>query len=214
MLKYLPNGKLSRRYKRRMLALAASVTLTGSFLAYCVHQFMVHDSYVFAYSNTDVKDYEALTTGYASEYGVSEYLPWLMSIMEVESGGSVDDVMQSSESLGLDPNSLDTDSSIEQGCSYFAQLLQKAKELGTDFDSVLQAYNYGSGYLDYVAAHGKVHTDELAEQFAKENANDKKCTDLNPVAIKSNGGWRYAYGNMFYVTLVHNAYTKLYGNIE
>ena len=32
---------------------------------------------------------------------------------------------------------------------------------------------------------------------------------MNPVAINANGGWRYDYGNMFYVTLVHNAVDSL-----
>lgn len=205
----MKDKKKSRQ--RRLCSLVMAISLAVSFLSYCAYEFFVHDAYVFAYTG-DVKSYEAVTAGYASEYGISEYLDWLMSIMDVESGGSVDDVMQSSESLGLDPNSLDTDSSIAQGCAYFAQLLDKAQTLHLDFDSVLQAYNFGSGYLDYVAEHGGKHTSKLAQAFAKEKSEDKTCTDLNPVAIKANGGWRYAYGNMFYVTLVHNAHARLYGS--
>ena len=47
---------------------------------------------------------------YAREYGISEYVNVLLAIIQVESGGTAEDVMQSSESLGLPPNSLDTES--------------------------------------------------------------------------------------------------------
>src|SRR5690625_5983048 len=54
---------------------------------------------------------------YAKEYGVLEYVSTLLAIIEVESGGKLKDVMQSSESLGLPPNTLDTEASIQQGRS-------------------------------------------------------------------------------------------------
>ena len=60
---------------------------------------------------------------YAREYGISEYVHVLLAIVQVESGCTAEDVMQSSESLGLSSNSLDTESSIKQGCKYFASLL-------------------------------------------------------------------------------------------
>ena len=65
-----------------------------------------------------------------------------------------------------------------------------------------QSYNYGGGFLDYVAGHGKKYTFELAESFAREKSGGKKVTYTNPVAVEKNGGWRYSYGNMFYVLLV------------
>ena len=54
---------------------------------------------------------------YARENGISEYVNVLLAIIQVESGGTAEDVMQSSESLGLPPNSLDTESSIKQPLS-------------------------------------------------------------------------------------------------
>ena len=64
---------------------------------------------------------------YAREYGISEYVNVLLAIIQVESGGTAEDVMQSSESLGLPPNSLDTESSIKQGCKYFRPCFLPAK---------------------------------------------------------------------------------------
>ena len=78
------------------------------------------------------------------------------------------DVMQSSESLGLPPNSLSTEESIKQGCKYFASLLSSCKGKGmTDINVVIQSYNYGGGYADYVAKNGKKHSFNLAENFAR-----------------------------------------------
>ncbi len=75
--------------------------------------------------------------------------------------------MQSSESAGLPPNSLSTEASIKQGCIYFASLVKSSKELGCDQDSIIQAYNYGGGYLNYVAKTGRSIVLLLAESFFK-----------------------------------------------
>jgi len=74
-------------------------------------------------------------------FGVENHIWYLLAIIQVESGGRVEDVMQSSESLGLPPNSLSRDESIRQGVRYFSQLLSRAERLGADMDTVLQSYN-------------------------------------------------------------------------
>ena len=111
---------------------------------------------------------------YAKEYGIEEYLNVLLAIIQVESGGTLEDVIQSSESLGLPPNSLSTEESIKQGCKYFSELLAAAETKGCDLNSVIQSYNYGGGFLDYVAGHGKTYTFELAESFARDKSGGKK----------------------------------------
>lgn len=150
----------------------------------------------------EVLKHKPMVEKYAKEYGISEYVNYLLAIMQVESGGTAVDVMQSSESLGLPPNTLDTESSIKQGCKYFSELLKTAEAQGCDINTVIQSYNYGGGYIDYVAGNGKKHSFNLAENFSKEKANGKKVTYTNPIAVARNGGWRYNYGNMFYVELV------------
>ena len=45
--------------------------------------------------------YKRQVEKYAKEYGISEYVPYLLAIIQVESGGTAEDVMQSSESMGL-----------------------------------------------------------------------------------------------------------------
>ena len=139
--------------------------------------------------SAEVLKHQPMVEKYAKEYGISEYIPYLLAIIQVESGGTAEDVMQSSESMGLPPNSLDTESSIKQGCKYFSSLLSSAENQGIeDINVVVQSYNYGGGYIGYVASK-------------------KKVTYTNPIAIARNGGWRYGYGNMFYVELVNQYLT-------
>lgn len=144
-----------------------------------------------------------LVEHYAAKEGISDHIPELKAIVTVESNWEAEDVFQSSESLGLPPNSLSTRDSIKQGVHYYRTLLDKAQSLGVDQDAVFQAYNFGSGYLDYVAQNGKKHTAALAEAFSAEHAKGIIVAYPNPIAIERNGGWRYQYGNMFYVDLIH-----------
>lgn len=97
---------------------------------------------------------------------------------------------------------MSTEESIKQGCRYFASLLESAKAKGCDLNAVIQSYNYGGGFLDYVANRGKKYAFPLAENFSKEKSNGVKVTYSNSIAVQKNGGWWYNYGNMFYVLLV------------
>ena len=138
----------------------------------------------------------------AKEKDLSSDLEVLYAIMNVESGGRLKDVMQSSESMGLPVNTLDTEDSIEQGLSYYKELKEKTRELSLDEKSLWQAYNYGIGFLYYVKEHGGQYQDSLAENFAKEQSGGKLVAYKNKLATKENGGYRYQYGNMFYARLI------------
>ncbi|MGF7105688.1 cell wall-associated NlpC family hydrolase [Lachnospiraceae bacterium PH1-22] len=151
----------------------------------------------------EVLRYRSVVEKYAKENDISEYVNYLLAIMQVESGGKGNDVMQSSESAGLPPNSYTSaEESIKQGVKYFAGLVNSIKTNGCDINSAIQAYNYGGGYINYVAKNGKKHSFSLAENFSKDKAGGVKVTYTNPIAVAKNGGWRYNYGNMFYVELV------------
>ena len=158
--------------------------------------------------SAEVLKHKPMVDKYCKEYGIEDYVYYILAIIQVESGGTAEDVMQSSESLGLPPNSLSTEESIKQGCKYFSELLTSAEKLGCDSDSVIQSYNYGGGFLNYVSNKGKKYTFELAESFSKDKAGGKKVNYPNPIAIPINGGWRYNYGNMFYVLLVKQYLTS------
>ena len=156
--------------------------------------------------SAEVLKHQPMVEKYARENGISEYVNVLLAIIQVESGGTAEDVMQSSESLGLPPNSLDTESSIKQGCKYFASLLSSCKNQGIDdLNVAIQSYNYGGGYVGYVAGKGKKHTFNLAESFAREKSGGKKVTYTNPIAVAKNGGlvfFHSTYNAGTYVTHV------------
>ncbi len=152
--------------------------------------------------SAEVLAYEPIVEKYAKEFGIEEYINYLLAIMQVESGGTLQDVMQSSESVGLPASTLSAEESIKQGCKYFASLLKVAKDKDCDINTVVQSYNYGSSFIDYVAGRGNKYTFELAESFANERSGGNKVNYDNPIAVNENGGWKYGYGNMFYVILV------------
>ena len=150
----------------------------------------------------EVLAHQPMVEKYARQNGISNYVYVLLAIIQVESEGKLEDVMQSSESAGLPVNTLGTEDSIKQGCKYFAELVTKADKLGCDMDAVIQAYNYGSSFLDFVAKNGKRYTFELAQEFSRQHSGGVKVTYKNEISTPINGGWRYNYGNMFYVLLV------------
>lgn len=162
----------------------------------------------------EVLKHQAMVEKYCKEFGIPEDVKTILAIIQVESGGTAEDVMQSSESLGLPPNSLSTEASIKQGCKYFSELIQGIKAHGCDENTAIQSYNFGGGFINYVANHGKKYSYELAENFSKEKAGGKKADYPNPIAIPINGGWRYAYGNQFYVKLVEQYLTSTPTNFD
>lgn len=164
--------------------------------------------------SAEVLKHKPMVEKYCKEFGLEEYVNYILVIMQVESGGTAEDVMQSSESLGLPPNSLSTEESIKQGCKYFSELLKSAESNGCDINTVIQSYNYGGGFINYVAGNGKKYTYELAESFSKDKAGGKKVTYTNPIAVAKNGGWRYTYGNQFYVLLVSQYLTPVHFDDE
>ena len=136
--------------------------------------------------SADVLKHQPMVEKYARENGISEYVNVLLAIIQMESGGTATDVMQSSESLGLPPNSLSTEESIKQGCKYFASLLSSCKAKGmTDINVVIQSYNYGGGYADYVAIFFRNVMRRRNTEFRKEmeetSAKVMEMVELIPV---------------------------------
>ena len=140
----------------------------------------------------------------ATDNEILNYVNYLIAIMEVESHGNGNDPMQSSESAGLPPGSFtDPKDSIRQGAYYFAGCLSLANENGCDLMTAVQSYNYGTGFINYVADNGGQYTLELAISFAEKYSGGIQVDYSNSIAVDYNGGWRYAYGNMFYAQLVN-----------
>lgn len=123
------------------------------------------------------------------KYGLEEHIHLVLAIITQESGGTSSlDIMQSSESLGLPPNSIqDPSYSIQVGVKYLNDVIKKTEKTGADFDTAIQAYNMGYGYIDYVIKNGGKHSKELAQAFSNQ--------------MKTKLGWN-SYGDPNYIEQV------------
>jgi hypothetical protein len=122
--------------------------------------------------------------------------------MQQESRGKGGDPMQASESAGLARNTItDPKQSIEVGVKHFQQVLAYGNERQVDFPTIIQAYNMGSGYIDYVSQHGGKHSEELAKEFSLLQVN-KQPTRYTCGGNKNNFRYPYCYGDFTYSTKV------------
>ena len=144
--------------------------------------------------------YKGTVEKYAKQYGGSEYVPYILALMQIESGGNGGDPMQSSESLGLAPNTIqDPEKSIQRGVEFFIENMKSAIGRGADIKTALQAYNYGGGFVDFVVKNGGTYSFELAKQFSINMSGGQKVSYVNTLSTSMGYDYRYNYGNMFYV---------------
>lgn len=114
-----------------------------------------------------VKKYTPFIHNELARYHLEKYTPVVIALMQQESHGKGGDPMQSSESIGLPPNSIkDPNRSIEIGVKHFNNILSYGQKKKVDFATIIQAYNMGIGYINYVAEHGGKHSEELAKEFS------------------------------------------------
>jgi hypothetical protein len=114
-----------------------------------------------------VKKYTPLIHNELTKYHLEKYTSVVIALMQQESHGKGGDPMQSSESIGLPPNSIkDPNKSIKIGVKHFNNILSYGQKKQVDFATIIQAYNMGIGYIDYVAKHGGKHSEELAKDFS------------------------------------------------
>lgn len=114
-------------------------------------------------------DYKPLVEEELESQGLSNYTSLILGMMYQESKGKGNDPMQSSESLGLKRNEItDPQLSVKQGIKQFTLMYKTGKEKGVDLDTIIQSYNMGAGYIDFVAEHGGTHTEELAKQYSEQ----------------------------------------------
>lgn len=145
--------------------------------------------------------YRSVVERLATQYGMNQYVELILAVMMQESAGQGTDVMQASASgyNTLYPEGItDAEYSIECGIQVLKYALNKAGCTGpTDLDRLklgLQAYNFGSAYIDYAM--------ERDGGFTKENAvsfSEMMCARPN---------WPYdVYGDPEYVDHVLRYYS-------
>ncbi|MBM7691048.1 hypothetical protein JOC77_000453 [Peribacillus deserti] len=149
-----------------------------------------------------VKKYSPQVELELKKYKLDSFTPVLLALMQQESKGKGGDPMQSSESAGLAPNTITSpQTSIQQGVKHFEQTLEYGRKKQVDFPTIIQAYNMGKGYINFVAEHGGKHSEDLAKQFSMLQV--KKNPDVyNCRGNKNNFRYPYCYGDFTYSTKV------------
>lgn len=124
-----------------------------------------------------VEAYTQTIEFYANKHNISEYVPLIKAIMQVESAGKGNDPMQCSESpfntkYPQRPNSIQEPTySIDVGCQYLAYCLQQSGTAGmTDIEKIkltAQGYNYGNGYISWALSKYGGYSKENALEFSQ-----------------------------------------------
>lgn len=147
-------------------------------------------------------------------YGIPlEYEEVIIMQLMQESGADEavldSDPWQSSESLCGEVNCIDdANDSLKQAMSYHQKNIQLAKELGiTDVNAIMQAYNFGSGFLRWMAENGySTYNQEISYEFSvyqtEEDPSYASSCPFDPVEQKA------CYGDYKYIEHIENRYTK------
>lgn len=145
-----------------------------------------------------VEQWRGEVENYARQYGIEQYVELILAIIYQESGGDSEkypDIMQCSESAGLPPNSFTTpQESLNQGIKYLAALFDTGNAKGVDTNTVIQSYNFGGGFIPFVAEnYNGTYSQEAAKAFSQ-----KMCDKLHT----------NSYGDVLYVEHVTSKLVK------
>lgn len=195
------------------------------------------EDYDLEYSSIGISEnilrYEKYFKKYAKKFFIEDQVDVIMALAMQESGGRHLDVMQSSESIGLPPNSItDPARSIEIGVKYFAESFKKADG---DVKLALQGYNFGIGFIDYAKENGG-YSKEVSIAFSEKMAKRQGWTSYgdidyvdhvmryldeeNSIPVNSDGDWSYPLDNILvtseYGYRIHPIYKteKLHAGID
>lgn len=151
--------------------------------------------------------YENVVNNELASYQLTEMKPVILAIILQESNALGEDVMQSSESAGYKRNAINTpDESIRQGVKHFANMYKYGSQQQVDMETVIQSYNMGPGYIDFIAQNGKKHSEELAKQYSdlkvQQNPELYNCG-----GDSTNFRYPYCYGDFTYAEKVKDNLT-------
>lgn len=149
---------------------------------------------------------------YTKLYGISDYIGLAYALIMVENPGTdgTDDIMQSSESAGLAPNTLSGEASVKQGCKHLAEQIKNGQDQNVDIWGVMQGYNFGSAYIPWLSNRGGVNTTDLAEVYSRtvvapSLGNTTGATYSYVNAVSQADGRTYLYlngGNFHYAAMI------------
>ena len=164
--------------------------------------------YEFIQVHHDVKqvmNYRTLVREVLDEQDTVANEELVLAMIYTETKGKVSDVMQSSESMTGQKNSiLNNKESIRQGVQTLSTNLNLAQKKKVDVWTAVQAYNFGRSYIDYIAKHGGENTLGLAKKYSKNvvapslgNVTGKTYPYYHPIALL-HGSKLYINGGNYY----------------
>lgn len=145
----------------------------------------------------------------AKTQGIDDgWVPIILGVIQQETGGLSErypDIMQSSESQGWPMNTItDPKESIHYGVMAFKDAVDTADKKGvTDVRAILQGYNMGSNFINWLISQGKNYwTSDLAEKYSMEVVypavtGGGKATAAN--RAPNNAPWAVAIGKPYYI---------------
>lgn len=211
--------KRNRRHRttyQQVLMIASIFTIILIMLYLLAHRQSEQDAVLADVNNElltpQVLAYEPLVKYYAEINHMTSDINILLAIVRQESNGQVADVMQSSESAGYPPNYFtQPEESIAQGVYYYATIKQRITELFPNQNILtneqkihlaMQSYNFGKGFVDYVAQVGQFN-DRVIINFANEQ--DSSCSQEKRQMYGACYGDIYYYQHvMRYVNISEN----------
>lgn len=183
----------------------------------------------------EVEQWRDLVSREAEAQGMTNYVSLILAIIQVESGGrGTRDIMQSSESAGLPPNTFQSEEeSIRQGVTYLRSIIEILQGFNQGYENnaklIAQAYNFGSPFARYVGNRGGEYDLEVAEAYSRDivapslgNYNGTTYSYVNTISqsvgktyLYRNGG-NYLYGEMVgqYIGGVSGDFATVLAEIE
>ena len=166
--------------------------------------------------SAEVLQYEDLVKKLTEEAGIPEVANVILAIIQVESGGRGGDVMQSSESQGLPPETIqDPETSIRAGIQAFKIAYEKTKKYNMDILVAAAGYNYGNAFIDWLHNKGLDYSLENSERYSKEvvapslgNTAGETYSYVNEISKKFGKQYLYLNGGNFYYPELVGQYLK------
>ena len=176
------------------------------FVIFCGYQtYVVHENV------QNVLQYKDMVKEILDDNDTTANVDLVLAMIYTETKGDDGDVMQSSESSDGVANSItDSQTSIRQGVTVLSENLTLADEAGVDVWTAVQAYNFGTAYIDYVVKNGGENTIALATAYSRDvvapslgNITGETYLYHHPLALISGGKLYKNGGNIYYSREVH-----------
>lgn len=196
---------MKKRRRKKAKSTFVLLMFLGTFILLMILSYKQNDLPLVPYDRfAAVKKYRPVIHNELAKYHLQNYTTIVLALMQQESHGKGGDPMQASESVGLPRNTIhDPNKSIQLGIKHFQTALTYGKQQKVDFATIIQSYNMGIGYIDYVAQHGGRHSEALAKQFSLLQVQ-KKPNIYTCGGDKNNFRYPYCYGDFTYSTKVNN----------